>query len=133
MVINSLVFMAECAESYRPAYYDEFMGLCLLYGRSGKFSLHVNKTSYFYFRRKFDSWCPPRQVIKIISLVPQKLDMFQMWETTIMGRGVVGYDKNGTAGFAEIFFFLPKPTLIFCLDNFNLCFCVLWLTKEVKR
>lgn len=114
MVINILFFMSECAKSDRPAYY-EFMRLCLLYGRQGKFSLHVNKTSYFSFRRKSDSRCPPRQVIKIISHVPQKLDTFQMWETTIMGRGV-GYDKNGTAGFTENFF-LPKPTLIFCLDN----------------
>lgn len=113
MVINSLFFMAECAESDRPAYY-EFMRLCLLYGRQGKFSLHVNKTSYFSFHWKSDSWCPPHQVIKIISHVPQKLDTFQMWETTIMWRGV-GYDKNGTAGFSENFFPAKTHPYIFAL------------------
>jgi len=64
----------------------------------------VNKTSYFSFCRKFDSRCPPRQVIKIILLVAQKLDMFQMWETTIMGRGVWGMIKMELLDSLKTFF-----------------------------
>ncbi len=125
MVINSLCFLwLNVEKSGWPAYYDEFMPLCLLYGRQGKFSLHANKM-WLSFHRKSDVWSPLCQVIKIILHVPQKLDTFQMCTTTIM-RGGVGTIKM------ELLDSLRKPILLFCLDSFNLCFCVLWWTKVVK-